>query len=305
MDCEALRIPILPGDAPRLATPAGFLLPLLPHQERSLARMVQVETDGTLLGADFGTFLDYKSKGGCLADKIGMGKTAMVLGLIMHELASDFHGPTLVVAPGHLLQQWADEAAKFVAAADLRVYNGVSAFDAARRAGARLNNRALVLVNLSDVLGASYVLYTFRKVYEARSGAELRWSAEDLAAATKIATSISGGYSGPLYTSSLHAMRAVRAPDDFAWRRVVFEETQDLVADGRGTQDNFMQIAQAARNVWLVTATPFPRGDDSIYANNQLLGFKRLRFGSAALLVAWEKLEHNGVVDRVARTSLH
>ena len=43
-----------------------------------------------------------------------MGKTATVLALMAQEAESDFHGPTLVVAPALLLPQWKHEASKFV-----------------------------------------------------------------------------------------------------------------------------------------------------------------------------------------------
>ena len=201
-EIAALRIPILPQEAPRLPTPPGFLLPLLPYQERSLARMVQVESDGKLRGADFNTHLDYMAKGGVLADKIGMGKTAMVLGLIMQEPESDFHGPTLVIAPGHLLQQWETEARKFCSPTELRVINGLDALKQARASGGRLNNRALVLVNVSDVLTAQSVQYEWQ-------GRNLRWPPEEVEKARKIACSISGGYAGPIWLSPLHSMKAV------------------------------------------------------------------------------------------------
>jgi len=42
------------------------------------------------------------------------------------------------------------------------------------------------------------------------------------------------------------------------------DEIHDLVdggADGKGTaaQNNFMQVKRKARNVWLMSATPFPK----------------------------------------------
>ena len=83
-----------------------------------------------------------------------------------------------VVAPAHLLGQWATEARKFCGGA-LRVIAGLSAYqDALRAAGTaatggggagaggapRLNNRALVLASVDEALGSPSVRYSYRKV---------------------------------------------------------------------------------------------------------------------------------------------
>ena len=61
------------------------------------------------------------------------------------------------------------------------------------------------------------------------------------------------------------------------WRRVIFDEIQDLVSEGTESQKNLLQVSRTAANVWLLSATPFPHGNDSVYANHELLGFCRLR----------------------------
>ena len=38
-----------------------------------------------------------------------------------------------------------------------------------------------------------------------------------------------------------------------------------------------MQASRTARNVWLLSATPFPHGNESVFANHELLGFCRLK----------------------------
>jgi hypothetical protein len=49
-------------------------LTLHPHQLRALHRCLLIENDGSL-AKDFGAQHDYRSRGGCLADAVGMGKT--------------------------------------------------------------------------------------------------------------------------------------------------------------------------------------------------------------------------------------
>lgn len=44
-----------------------------------------------------------------ITDSTGLGKTASMIGLIMSEDKDSAAGPTLVVVPTHLAQQWADE----------------------------------------------------------------------------------------------------------------------------------------------------------------------------------------------------
>ena len=56
---------------------------------------------------DFGQRWDYKSRGGCLADQVGTGKTATMLALI---LSGEKLGDTLIVAPTHLINQWQQES---------------------------------------------------------------------------------------------------------------------------------------------------------------------------------------------------
>lgn len=69
----ALKVPILPHTSPE-SSPPPLKLPLYPHQLRALHRCLLIENDGSL-AKDFGATHDYKSRGGCLADAVGMGKT--------------------------------------------------------------------------------------------------------------------------------------------------------------------------------------------------------------------------------------
>jgi hypothetical protein len=51
----------------------------------------------------------------------------------------------------------------------------------------------------------------------------------------------------------------------------------DLVSEGTESQKNLLQLSRTAKNVWLLTATTFPHGNTSVYANHELLGFCLLR----------------------------
>ena len=292
-DCSsALRIPCLPVSAPAAPTPSCLKLALMPHQQRALHRCLLIEEDGALsnefsvLPPGYG---QYKSRGGVLADAVGMGKTAMALSLI---LAGDGDGPNLVVAPGHLIQQWQAELAKFVDAESLKVLVGL---DALRAAGSSLHvGRTVVLVDVQEVVGSAKVWYDFRRVFRAKpdkpdaNSKQFRRKAppeppgrlfpapERMAlfreAAQFCVTSPLGGcsYEGWVYTSSLHL-------PEVSWRRVLYDEIQDLVAEGSDSQKNLLQLSRTARNVWLLTATPFPHGNASVFANHELLGFRRLK----------------------------
>lgn len=57
----------------------------------------------------------------------------------------------------------------------------------------------------------------------------------------------------------------------------VSHNSSDLVIEGAKSQKNLLQLSRTAKNVWLLTATPFPQGNTSAYANHELLGFCRLR----------------------------
>ena len=70
----ALKVPILPHDTPEAPQPPTLKIILFPHQLRALHRCLMIENDGSL-AKDFGAFHDYKSRGGCLSDAVGMGKT--------------------------------------------------------------------------------------------------------------------------------------------------------------------------------------------------------------------------------------
>ena len=75
-------------------------------------------------------FLQRVGFGGCLADDMGVGKTAQVLALL-EERRAEGKGPSLVVAPKSLMFNWRAEAAKFTPGLRVLEHTG-GARDAAR-----------------------------------------------------------------------------------------------------------------------------------------------------------------------------
>ncbi len=100
------------GPPAALATPAGFAGTLRPYQERGLAWL---------------EFLGSLGLGACLADDMGLGKTAQVLALMVAERSSptaDASGPTLVVCPMSVVENWRREAERFAPDLAVHVHHG-------------------------------------------------------------------------------------------------------------------------------------------------------------------------------------
>ncbi|KAL7500622.1 hypothetical protein ACHAWT_011254 [Skeletonema menzelii] len=270
----ALKVPILPHNSPAADQPPKLRLPLFAHQLRALHRCLLIENDGSL-SKEFGATHDYKSRGGCLADAVGMGKTATMLGLVLSSpRASSEEGDTLVVAPGHLVNQWKTEINKFSDAIEVvvgkREYERVASYAPSGR-----HTHRIVLVDVEAVMNETQKFHY-----------DWNWSRNPLRtrgldrqtvelykkAALFCVKSPRGpcSYEGEVYTGTLHMPFR-------PWRRVIFDEIQDLVSEGTASQKNLLQLSRTAKNVWLLSATPFPHGNDSVYANHELLGFCRLR----------------------------
>jgi superfamily II DNA or RNA helicase len=273
------KVPFLPLTAPVEPTPAAFRIPLYEHQQRSLHRMLQIEArDESVAHFNFG-MLDYYSTGGCLADAIGMGKTATMLALIAGEPRDYAAGANLLVAPSHLLAQWKLEVDKFVKRGEIDVVLGLRQYmELVENPAARadISNRMLVLVGVEEAVKSRHHLYRYGQVFPVEM-TNLRGKIKPLPVEPiqmqeyeEAAKFVHKAYCGPLWITPLHLPHK-------PWRRVVFEEVQDLVLPGKAARDCFIQLTHRCMNVWLITATPFPGKVESMYANNQLLGFKRLR----------------------------
>ncbi|KAI9998315.1 hypothetical protein PInf_002695 [Phytophthora infestans] len=285
------KVPFLPMSAPGEPTPAAFRddMPLYEHQRRSLHRMLQVEArDEDVAKFNFG-MLDYFSKGGALADAIGMGKTATMLALIAGEPRDYAAGANLLVAPSHLLSQWKHEVGKFVKDGEIDVVLGLRQYmELVENPAARANisNRMLVLVGVEEAVKSRNHYFQYGKLYPMEigsTGKPLHVNPIALQEYEEAARFVHKAYCGPLWVTPLHLPQK-------PWRRVIFEEVQDLVLPGKSARDCFVQLTHKCLNVWLITATPFPGKAESIYANNQLLGFKRLRL-----------LPHDPAFDEIKR----
>ena len=108
-------------------TPAGFVGALRPYQERGLAWL---------------EFLGDLDLGACLADDMGLGKTAQVLALLVAERSArtteapaggaadavrgttEASGPTLVVCPMSVVENWRREAERFAPDLAVHVHHG-------------------------------------------------------------------------------------------------------------------------------------------------------------------------------------
>uniref|UniRef100_A0AAV1TEJ5 Helicase C-terminal domain-containing protein n=1 Tax=Peronospora matthiolae TaxID=2874970 RepID=A0AAV1TEJ5_9STRA len=285
------KVPFLPLTAPEVSTPVTFRaeMPLYEHQRRSLYRMQQIEgRDESVAKFNFG-MLDYYSKGGCLADAIGMGKTATMLALVADEPRDYAVGANLLVAPSHLLAQWKREVDKFVKRGETDVVLGLKKYmELVENPAARgdISNRMLVLVGVEEAVQSKAYYYRHGKVYPLESngrGKALVVAPSSMRQYEEAAKFVHKAYCGPLWVTLLHMPLK-------AWRRVIFEEVQDLVLPGKDARDCFIQLTHRCSNVWLITATPFPGKAESMYANNQLLGFKRLRL-----------LPHDPAFDEIKR----
>jgi hypothetical protein len=268
-----LKIPILPPNSPQASQPIGLKVPLHPHQLRALHRCLLIESDGSLSG-EFNDGYDYKSRGGALADAVGMGKTATSIGMVLSGQKGN-GGDTLVVAPGHLIPQWKNEIHKF--SNDIQVIVGKEEYDKIT-ARAASGKQRIVLISVDSILNEDKLWYNFRRVYSKPKGGLVKVHPQLMEEYKKAALfcvkSPKGpcSYDGWVYTGTLHI-----PPKSRPWRRVIFDEIQDLVAEGTESQKNLLQLTRSAQNVWLLSATPFPHGNQSVYANHELLGFCRLR----------------------------
>ena len=138
-------------------------------------------------------------------------------------------------------------------------------------------NRTIVLCTVDELLGSKHYYYSNRTLFTDASRTRK-------AGVSKVQTELyrkvslyivggTGGYNGLMWSTLLHFPTK-------NWRRVIFEEVQDLVEPNKEAYDCFSQLTWASEYVWLVTATPFPRGESSVKANGELIGFRRFKFNA-------------------------
>ena len=180
-----------------------------------------IEKDGSL-SSDFGAQHDYSSRGGCLADAVGMGKTATMIGLIASDRPRKGEGDTLVVAPGHLIHQWKSEIEKF--SDDIEVLVGNNEYASRAKFSTKKSHR-VVLVDVNQILNEKRVWYDFKRIFSGPKGNLLRINSERFETYRKAALfcvkSPRGpcSYTGWVYTGGLHIPFR-------PWRRVIYDEIQ-------------------------------------------------------------------------------
>jgi len=94
-------------------TPSSFVGELRPYQQRGLAWL---------------SFMSSLGLGACLADDMGLGKTPQTLALLLAERESSEHrkrpGPTLLICPMSVCDNWRREAARFAPSLTVHVHYG-------------------------------------------------------------------------------------------------------------------------------------------------------------------------------------
>jgi hypothetical protein len=134
----------------------------------------------------------------------------------------------------------------------------------------------VVLVDVDSVMSSKKLWYDWRCVYSVSHdelgrrhlslvrNLSLQEMAEYKKAALFCVKSPKGpcSYTSYVYTSTLHMPFR-------PWRHVMYDEIQDLVSGGDESGKNLSQLSRTAQNVWLVSATPFPHGNRSVYANHE------------------------------------
>ena len=112
----------------------GWIGDLLAQLEgnRPFAEMeVPAEFNGTLRpyqvrGYSWLVFLKQWELGACLADDMGLGKSAQTLALVEREWFSNGHHPTLIVCPTSVISNWQKEAERFTPNLPVMVHHGVA-----------------------------------------------------------------------------------------------------------------------------------------------------------------------------------
>eukprot|EP00930_Biecheleria_cincta_P033330 TRINITY_DN23096_c0_g1_i1.p1 TRINITY_DN23096_c0_g1~~TRINITY_DN23096_c0_g1_i1.p1 ORF type:complete len:1439 (-),score=300.93 TRINITY_DN23096_c0_g1_i1:174-4490(-) len=109
-DMELLPAESAVRTLPRHEPPASLKVPMLAFQAEGLGWMLAREADDT-------------TRGGILADEMGMGKTLQTISLL---LSGENKGPTLVVCPAAAMLQWRNEVLRFTepGSLDVRLYYG-------------------------------------------------------------------------------------------------------------------------------------------------------------------------------------
>ena len=229
--------------------PEGFGdgLTLRPYQRQSLAFMLQNERSNAaeLLGGD-------GQRGGWLCDEVGMGKTAVCAALmlanpckekpvpdeafakLLEEKSDHVYKLTIVIVNNTLVQQWYDELKKFAPGLDVRKYYG---------GDAKAKQQALTDLRKVDVLITTphmkMPFMEYKKSFCPRMGSF-----------------------GPTIGSC-----------NLVAHRLIMDEAHLLAAKGSSTAEKLSHLMNyRAKNMWLVTGTPFTTSLDQLEPQARMLG---------------------------------
>lgn len=244
-DLSALfELPCVPLTVPPAPQPAAFRGDMFAYQRRSLTRMIEIES-GTALTVEIGVHQKvFTPKGGVVADTVGMGKTAQLIGLLLARPPAEQPGllGALVVSPEHLCHQWRSEIARFAGdALDVALVTDAAEMQTlasrvawwARRGGGASGVRAGGADGVSRVLVVSLEYVCAHE--------------ED-------------------FFVALHLASAMR------FDRLILDECHDAVLlNGCTSMRTLLTLRDRSRKVWCVTGTPFPQGDNSVFGLHQVI----------------------------------
>jgi SNF2 family DNA or RNA helicase len=293
---QRFKLPTVALHTPMAANPKGLALPLFDYQRRSLHRMLEIEADGKVVGSELGMQLAscQYSKGGVVADTVGMGKTAQVIALMLarpkiDEYANKPQGNNLIVTPNHLCRQWQQEIDRFAPQLKVVVVRNLqelmaTTFEALHSADCVVTSLGFLKTGYRDMFlegcensvdcalcgrGATCHVSWHAPHWRSRDVA-LTHSAHfrEIPYATKRAVAVPSHWAreGPPKTHCFH---------EILWHRVILDECHEIVDNCDVNTGHMTTIVKLpTRHVWCVTGTPFPKGDKSMYGIHSLLGLK-------------------------------
>jgi hypothetical protein len=348
----AFALPTVPSNTPMASQPVDMKLPLYDYQRRSLYLMLAMEATPEVTGLGSGVAGQHQktltSKGGIIADVVGMGKTALIIAVMLstrhadidaHQAAlasphpnnnndlpsstpsltpsltegevktmsptiaivngslpmsthfgraSAYSGihwssdhkyayslATMVVTPQHLCSQWHDEVIKFTGSGTLKVI-------------AIATNKDHSAYSYTDIIRADVIITTL----EYLSG---------------------DAYRGRVQPSRKQTGRPPPSDDDIMscrdrhlhsihWRRLVFDECHTAIKLGGDERLMDLFTDLRSQNTWLVSGTPFPHGDRSMYGMHQLLGLRlRVHVSNNPFARSNAPVEKDSVFERLKR----
>ena len=193
---------------PMAEIPPNMLQKLHDYQRRSLHKMLEIEKTPQL-ELKYGA---VNFMGGVVCDQVGMGKSALIIGLVM--ASKDFSrgsdgARTLVICPTHLVAQWKEEFAKFSDPHDVPVFTITGKFSSSSRFC------SVRVAKLGDASNNDHISYNPNYLSRGIADAQVVVMALEF-------------FCGNHYTW-LRRHKWREAPDQMAqWRRVVYDECHQV-----------------------------------------------------------------------------